>query len=72
MPIRDRRFALPVAIGNYLDFDLVSREAGRHDDVFHTALPSVVCCEQPKLLSAIGACDGEDDTLALFRPPPGG
>src|SRR4029077_15304825 len=65
MPIRDRCFALQLAVGNYLDFDLVSREARHHEHVLHPAGFSVIGRDQPNSLLAIGACGSKHDALAL-------
>src|SRR5260370_30253232 len=48
MPIRDRRFATPLAVWNNSDLDLVCRETWRDKHVLYAALFRVVGREQPK------------------------
>src|SRR5205814_3985551 len=65
MPISDYRFALLLAIGNNSNFDFVSGEPRRHNNVRHLALFHVIGGEQQKSFYPIAADGRKQDTFAL-------
>src|SRR6266496_3465398 len=69
MAIRNRRLALPVAIGNNANFDLIRGQPGRNNHIFYPAFIHIVDCQQPEPLPTRARCGCENRafTLCSFR-----
>src|SRR5438046_9536774 len=65
MPIRNRRFALAVAMRSDLNFDLISGEARGDKHVFDSALFNIVGRKQPQSFPAILGSSRENRAFAL-------
>src|SRR6266446_8340900 len=65
MPIGDYCFALPLAIGNYSDLNLIDGEPWRQKHVLYPPRFYVIGRQQPKSLFSIAALGRKHDAIAL-------